>query len=463
MAKQTAIERREKRKEPTDTRPGEIRDLDDFQKSFLTALEGIGEPKPPVKYIRPIIEAFKGTDSKDTSLLRFGLFLDPALNTTVNLSLNKKRQEEGKPPITIDKLLESKDEKDYISGWDEIRKGIVAGSHDLALGVGTILFGGTDLAANTDFLGKFNEFMKDKEPTQPETWRGDLVALLTQFGVPGGLIQKVVNRTKTAGRLKKTIEGIKGAKKKKISTIAYRAIEGMTVVGATDFIASEPGRESFFFEPEPTEGLTGRKKAAAEFKNKIKYGQEGALIGGGFPIVGKGLQIGYKYGLAPFVKTSASLGAKGINNTVFRPITYLGGSSRLSLKDVSKRLPDVGVVNPVGKYATPFLAKKVRQATNFALTKAVAPAIVSAFSGKIVRQLPPFEKWRLFSINKDAYLGESRDLKIGRGIKRLDNILSYFRSFGKAPKDIEGVSEKVMLFIKGRARKLDRTLSLIHI
>ena len=458
MAKQTAIERREKRRERTDTQPGEIRNLDDFQKSFLTALEGIGEPKPPVKYIRPVIESFKGKDAKDSSILRFSLFLDPKLNLNVNYSINQQRKKDGLPPINVTDLLESKDEKDYISGWDEIRKGIVAGSHDLVLGVGTILFGGTDLATNTDFLGKFNEFMKDKEPTQPETWRGDLIALLTQFGVPGGLIQKVVNRTKTAGRLKKTIEGIKGSKKKKLSTIAYRAIEGMTVVGATDFIASEPGRESFFFEPESTEGLTGRKKAAAEFKNKIKYGAEGSTIGFGFPLVGKGLQIGYKYGLAPFVKTSASLGAKGINNTVFRPITYLGGSSRLSLKDVSKRLPDVGVVNPVGKYATPFLAKKVRQATNFALTKAIAPAIVSAFSGKIVRQLPPFEKWRLFSINKDAYLGESRDLKIGRGIKRLDNILSYFRSFGKAPKDIEGVSEKIMLFIKGRARKLDRTM-----
>ena len=92
MAKQTAIERREKRKEPTDTRPGEIRDLDDFQKSFLTALEGIGEPKPPVKYIRPIIEAFKGTDSKDTSLLRFGLFLDPAPVSYTHLTLPTNRE-----------------------------------------------------------------------------------------------------------------------------------------------------------------------------------------------------------------------------------------------------------------------------------------------------------------------------------------------------------------------------------
>jgi len=48
MAKQTAIERRNKKVEKPDTAPGEIRELDDFQKSFLGALENIGEPKPPV-------------------------------------------------------------------------------------------------------------------------------------------------------------------------------------------------------------------------------------------------------------------------------------------------------------------------------------------------------------------------------------------------------------------------------
>jgi hypothetical protein len=327
-------------------------------------------------------------------------------------------------------MLESKDEKDYISGWDEIRKGIEGGSYDLGVGLGTILFGGTDLAANTDFLTNFEDFMKDKEPSRPETWRGDLVSLMTQFGVPGGIIQKVVNRTKTAGKIKKVIEGIKGSKTRKVATIAQRAIEGATVVGATDFLASEPGRKSLFFEPEDTSGLTGKEKAAAEFRNKIKYGQEGALVGFGFPLLGKGIQLGYKFGLAPFVKTTASLGAKGINNAVFRPISYI--ASRESVAPVVAGT-----------------AKVIRNATDFTLTKAIAPAIVSTFSGKVVRQLPPFEQWRLKDI--------ASPLREERVIKKLDNILSYIRSFGKAPKDIEGISEKVMLFIKGRAKKLDRT------
>ena len=82
------------------------------------------------------------------------------------------RKKEGKPPLDLIEALEAKDEKDYISGWDEIRKGVEAGSHDFVHGVGTILFAGTDLAANTDFLTKFDKMMEDKEPSQPETWRG---------------------------------------------------------------------------------------------------------------------------------------------------------------------------------------------------------------------------------------------------------------------------------------------------
>ena len=435
MAKQTAIERRDRKVEKPDTLPGEIRELDDFQKSFLNALESIGEPKPPVKYFRPILESFKGVDAKDSSIARFALFLDPQLRFNVNYSINQQRKKDNLPPIDVTQLLESKDEKDYISGWDEIRKGVETGTYDLGFSIGSLLFGGTDLAANTDFLTSFEEYMKDKEPSEPETWRGGLIALLTQFGVPGGLISKIVGRTKTAGRLKKTIDQIKGAKTKKISKIAYRAIEGMTVVGATDFIASEPGRESFFFEPESTEGLSGRKKAAAEFRNRIKYGAEGVTIGGGFPLVGKALQLGYKFGLAPFVKTGARLGTKAVNTVVFRPITYLG--SREAVKPVVTGT-----------------AKSVRNATNFALTKFLAPTIVSAFSGKIVKQLPKFEDWRLYSVTNPA-----REKRV---LKRLDNILSAFRSYGKQPKDIEGVSEKVMLYIKGRARKLDRTMEALE-
>ena len=34
------------------------------------------------------------------------------------------------------------------------------------------------------------------------------------------------------------------------------------------------------------------------------------LVGFGFPLIGKGAQLGYKYGLAPFMKTTVGLELK---------------------------------------------------------------------------------------------------------------------------------------------------------
>ena len=428
----TAYERFKKDEElskPQKKEPGTINTVNEVQESFLKALEAIGEPKKPVKYLRPL-NIFQ---KEDKSLARFILAASPELKIYVDKKLSEKH---GKPIDSI-KFSEDAEEKDYISILDEVRKGVDTGAYDLSLGLKETLFTGSDYFFGTEFLEEFDKMMADpdKQPDRPETWRGDLVGLMTQFAIPGGIIQKVLRRTKTAGQIKSIINKIKGANTRKISKIAARAIEGIAVVGATDFIASEPGRRSFFFEPESTKGLTGKERAAASFRNKIKYGYEGALVGGGFPIVGKALQLGYKYGLAPFVKTSARLGARGVDNAVFRPISYLGSRP---------------LVEPVVAGS----AKIVRNASNFVLTKALAPVIVSTFSGKVVRQLPPFEKWRLQSITSP--------LKEKRVIKKLDNILSYLRSFGKAPKDIEGVSEQVMLFIKGRARKLDRTMEALE-
>ena len=419
----TALERYIKDQELQEEKtPGKINTIDEMKEAIANAVETVGAPQPPVKYLKSLFpDKTEDGKIKDTSALRFGLFLNPPLRTAASLTVGED----------IIKKLESQDEKDYISGLDEVRKGIETGTFDLLKGTGSLLFAGTDLVANTDFLSAFDNFMKDKEPTRPETWRGDLVGLMTQFGIPGGLISKVLSRTKLVGKIDNVISKIRGGKRRKVATVAKRAAEGATIVGATDFLASEPNRKSFYFEPESTEGLTGKKRAAAEFRNKIKYAQEGALVGAGFPVIGKAIQIGYKYGLAPFVRTTASAGAKGIDNAVFRPISYIASRP---------------AVEPVVAGA----AKKIRGASDFALTKFLAPTIVSAFSGKIVRQLPKFEDWRLLST--------SSPIRQERVIKRLDDILSIFRSYGKAPKDIEGVSEKAMLFIKSRSRRFDRTV-----
>ena len=422
----SALERYLKDKQLQDTQPGKNKNIEEIKQSFQDTLTGLTEPKPPVKFFRSFLPR-KTEEGKleDTSLLRFGLFLNPQLRSAASITAGQD----------IIKKLESEDDKDYISGLDEVRKGIESGTFDLAKGTGSILFAGIDYFRDTDFQSVFEEFMEDKEPDRPETWRGELVGLLTQFGVPGGIIQKVVNRIPKVAKVKNAISKMKGIKKP-ISTVASRVIEGVTVVGATDFIASEPERPTMFFEPESTEGLTGKKKAAAIFRNKVKYGQEGAIIGGGFPLVGKSIALGYRYGIKPVTKTTASLGAKAVDTAVFKPILYLGGTK-------------------LGGAVVSGTAKSVSGASKFVLSKA-AKLVASTldkdliYKGKLVGQLPPFEKWRLGSVT-------SRNPET-RGLKRLDNILSYLRSFGKTPKDIEGVNEAVALFVKSRARKINKTM-----
>ena len=124
---------------------------------------------------------------------------------------------------------------------------------------------------------------KKSKPEEPQTWRGELVSLMTQFVAPGAVIAKVVGRIGKEGKIKK-LQLAMGTSK--ASTIAQRVVQGASIVGATDFVASQEGRDTLYFEPESLKGLTGSKRAAASLRNKLRHGAEGTIIGGGFPLIG---------------------------------------------------------------------------------------------------------------------------------------------------------------------------------
>ena len=411
--------------------------LDEIKLKIQEELSSQTKPKRPVKWLAM-------PDPKN--ILETYYTLDPTkrlANKIVGLEDPMKQVKDlpdAKAPSFRINNKEITQERDYTTGLDEISKGISSGIYDLQNSLGSLLFAGTDLAVNTDFLSKFEKVMEENEPTRPETWRGELTSILTQFGVPGVTIAKIAGRIPAVVKMKKAADAVKGGKTRKASQIATRMVEGAGIVGATDFIASEPGRQSLFFKPEDTKGLSGREKAGAEFRNRIKYGLEGTAVGGGFPLVGKATQLGYKYGLSPLLSNrfgvgAAQLGAKGINTVVVKPVELLLGNK---------------LVAPLTKAGSETLQK----AGKFTVSKVVAPILANAFAGtftksKFVTQLPPFKDWRLKSVTDPT--------KINKGLKRVDNILSWFRSYGKQPKDIEGVSEQVTLYVKSRARKIDRT------
>jgi len=120
---------------------------------------------------------------------------------------------------------------------------------------------GTDLLTDKDFASSFQKYAKDIEPDKPETWRGDLAKLMTQFGVPGGIFTKILTRaTKAAPIVRATAK----MGTSKASKIAQRVAGGATVVGVTDFVASPDQREEGtlfgFAKPTDTSNLSGKKK-----------------------------------------------------------------------------------------------------------------------------------------------------------------------------------------------------------
>jgi len=412
-------------------------DLDQVKFKIQNELSAQTKPKKPVKWLAM-------PDPKSVLELYYTFNPTQKLGNAIAGIKDPMQQIKDLPDAKAPKFRinneEVTQERDYTTGLDEIAKGINSGIYDLQNSLGSLLFAGTDLAANTDFLSSFEKVMEKNEPTRPETWRGEVTSLLTQYGIPGTGIAKIAGRIPAVVRMKKAADAVKGGKLRKVSQVSSRVAEGAGIVGATDFLASNPGRESFFVDPEDTKGLTGRKKAGAELRNRIKYGAEGTLIGGGFPLVGKFTQLGFKYLGKPVMVNKygvgvAQLGAKGIDKAVVRPVELLLGSK---------------LVAPLTKAG----AETLQKAGRYTVGKVVAPVVANAFAGtglgtKFVTQLPPFEKWRLKSVTDRR--------KINVGLKRVDNILSWFRSYGKQPKDIEGVSEQVTLYIKSRARKIDRT------
>ena len=293
-------------------RPKQKEELNKFQLSFLKAIERLEDPPKPVKWLKPFKESFKPIEEqKDFSMARLAFMINPNLRFHINKALSKK---EGKYTDIV-QMLKSKDEKDYISGLDEIRTALESAGHNLAASAGSLLFAGTDLVANTEFLSKFEELMKKTRPEQPETWRGELISLMASFGVPGALVTKVMAR---AGKVEKISKIVNKFNNHKASKIAMRIGNWATVSGATDFLVNYEGRPTFYVQPEDTNELKGRKKAAAEFRNRVKFGFEGAVVGGLFPLVGKGAQLGYKYGLRPVGEPVIGFGAKAVNNLTFK-------------------------------------------------------------------------------------------------------------------------------------------------
>jgi len=172
------------------------------------------------------------------------------------------------------------------------------------------------------------------------------------------------------------------------------------------------------------EGLSGRELATARLVNKLKFGQEGAIIGGGIPLVGKGLNVGARYGLWTTGKV-IGIGAKTANAVVINPLSKV-----LALDPVV--LPKLAQVT---KEAPRFVGQQIKKLPG-------------------VRELPEYKDWRMFSV-------QSSD-PVRKTLKKVDNALSWLRSIGKDTPEMSAITLRGEKEIVSRARIIEKLLESIE-
>ena len=326
-------------------------------------------------------------------------------------------------------------EKDYIDFFEDMEKSVYGAAQNIMYSVGDLLTTGIDMAADTNLTEKLDKAYEENKIADPETLLGSVNKVLIEYGLPGGAVFKVMNRAKKLFKSKKAkdavVAGTLTGQGSKLVNTAKRVGYMSTAFAATDFITSgarSKTQDPILLNAENEEGLSGRDLALARFRNKLRFGAEGALIGIGFSLMGGPLAriatFGAKYG----IMKPAGYALKGIDTLAIRPITYLAAN-----------IPGSATAG-----------KALRNASSYVIDKSLSTAVTL----NPTKQLPAFEKWRLFSV-------QSKD-PLQRKLKRIDNFLSGFRSVGKYTGLGFQLSSDAKRFVKGRARTIEKYLESIE-
>ena len=336
----------------------------------------------------------------------------------------------------IRELAEGQDdpkEQDYIEGFEEIERSLIGGVQDLGYSVGSLLTEGIDLTVgripkdNTKFTEKLTEAYEENKIKEPETLVGALAKVGVQFGIPGGAIFKIGARGRAIAKAKEATQTL--TKAQKATQIAKRAGYMAGVFGATDFLASDPETPTLALEKESEEDKSGTDLALTRFRNRLRFGAEGTLLGAGFSLMGKPAAVVGGLGLKYGIMKPAGLAIRAADFAVVNPLSF-----------VLARTPGL-------KKAT----KTLREASSFTVEKLMNPILARNFK---FEQLPKFEDWRLFST------ADADPLK--KRLKKLDNFLSAFRSVGDKTGLGYQLTAEAKREIKARSRTIEKYLESIE-
>jgi len=319
--------------------------------------------------------------------------------------------------------------------------------YGLYQGISTIA-AGIDYTLDTNTLTAVNETYEKYKLEKPDTLVGEILSTLAEYYVP----IKYLNKFKAPlevlikSKLKENLEPFgKDLSSVRLAEKGIDYIGTGVAFGVADFINAGAGRNTAYEtitgekRLESEEGLSGRELAATRFRNKIRFGQEGVILGAVGHAVGSALPTALKYGL---VKPSVGLyniGSKAANAVVYNPI-----ASVLSKSDT----------------VVPAIASAIRNGTQYTKEAFLEPIIrgvkieykngVPIAVPKYTGEIPPYKDWKLFDV------ADASPFKVR--LKKLDNYVRYFTESFDKPSAAYVISEKAYANLKGQSKAISKYL-----
>jgi hypothetical protein len=342
-----------------------------------------------------------------------------------------------------------------LASLEEIRRVYKSGVGRAIYSAADIVASFIDLSGYTNLGEKVDKIYKEADIEDPETAFGQITSLLLEYGVPGAasikIMQGLSKLPKFYRKIRKIPEPTKVTKPKKITKLAGAMGLGALGLGTADFLAGsreaiDPFESKYLITQrgrEDLEGKTGRDLAIAKFKNRLLYAQEGALIGGFFPL---GLKV------------TGKVGGFALKQAVNRTGNVYDFASMLLAK--------AGDL-PGAKQAVRGIKKTTSKIPNINPATRLLQIYANYGTDDLFKTLPPFKLWRKFDIN-------STD-PVKRRLKEIDKYvvlplpilkkfrlgLDAFRSAGRlTPEEaaLKGISERT---IKKESKTVTKLLDKI--
>lgn len=349
----------------------------------------------------------------------------------------KVKQQAGEEVKVEDRILAPKLKEDEIDFFRDIEKGVATGG---AKAVSSILGWITlipDYTLDTTLTSKLDsatrKFVYDHG--NPETFAGKVTEIISQYALPSTVALKMIQNVNALNKLGATARPFLAYKYGETGVkIAKYSGQGALALGAADLIASDPGRETLVFDKVSEEGKTGSDLAIARLTNKLRFGAEGALIGGIIPLAGKPLK-------------DITVGALGITAKAVGAAAKVGDVVLTNVSNILAKDP----------YVIPSIAKGVSKTADIVGELGTRIVLPIASVGKVspfTKGLPKFSEWRKYSVQ------DINPLKAA--LAKIDNKLAPFRSLNKFTPEAGKISEDAQLFLKEKQTTLNRFLENIE-